>query len=1196
MVAKSEYKIVVSSTGFSDALAKSGNLTTTLGDLNASLNQFSSASKLAAGAIAKAGAEYENSLNKVATLATDATGDSEALTTQFLKLSDTLKGGIAITDAAAASYDILSTGFSKQADVLGILEGSQKTAIGGYSDLNKISGVTAKFLQVYSGELSGLGDVTAQVKYLQDQMIQTQNLGVITVDQYADGIGNLISTAQASGVSITELNAAIAQATAVGGPASSVMTDLAQLLSNIANPSQQAARAASDLGLEFGPLALKGKGLAGVMADIQEKAGGNDALLRKLFGSTEAFRTAMTLLGTNTDAFRQKLDAMGNSVGLRDAAFNQMSEGTLVKFDAAMNRSKNSLALLGNASKESLIPVINAMSGLFEAVSELDPQILKIAGTATVAAGGLGVLGGGVAGLALSLGALEKVLGLSAIRLGLWKALTTSINLTTLVSTVQAFSLAQVQANLQLALLDVRAKAAALSTVGFNAALGTTVTGLGAVAVALGAVTVAVGGLVLAWKNYENLKLEEDSERTAQQLRATEKAAQDLSTTVLKMKATGKALPVEEFEKLKKKLEILDGGTGTLTKQTAALVKVQGDLTQKAKSAAGAHKEAAEGARIQTDSYRVLSDQARDLIAAAESQKRVDDARANSLGSELERTRALAKSQETYSRAVISAHNRVKESNDATQYEIARTEADIAEQQAAIVKAKAGVILATETELANKRRALLDKELAEAKTRAANKGADPNTDAGVEAATRKRAQAEEALLRQAIKRTKEGTAERAEAEKALSQAIAAESERRFTLVRAAELKETQERDKANRERLQSTKKADQERTKAERERTQAAKKADQERVEAARQALNQELADLKTHNAQVVEELANRKSLLEDASTGLSQNASLTGVAGSGLESINAVLERRKSLQEQLKQSQASEKVDTEQIARLNAEIAATTEQEVRAKRALGVIQGALQSVGVEINTQGTIEQQVANATLAIERTKLTLKQQQLQIAQEIQRAETESQLAQARAERDVATVKQGSDTLSQKDRLQAGLEVQQADIKIRGLERAQAIKERGFLLAQKELDIEKAIAEIKLGGRGGSGSGSTNTPSPAAPRTLANTPGNVIPKDWLPDPAATNAANQKAPVTLASIDSKATPLAHLNTFKPALDRVGGEVLKLNSTMGALLPSVAKDTSAIRAILTGVSNSLQGIRGDVKGLQSAIYSSGARAR
>ena len=130
-MAKSIYQVLVEIEGNEKAQQALNDIGKAAGLTGAALTAFS-------GAAAKAAASYETSLAKVATLATDATGSTQEFDAAITQLSQEMDGAISINEAAAASYDILSAGYSDQADVLAILRESQKTAIGGFSDLATI--------------------------------------------------------------------------------------------------------------------------------------------------------------------------------------------------------------------------------------------------------------------------------------------------------------------------------------------------------------------------------------------------------------------------------------------------------------------------------------------------------------------------------------------------------------------------------------------------------------------------------------------------------------------------------------------------------------------------------------------------------------------------------------------------------------------------------------------------------------------------------------------------------------------------------------------------------------------------------------------------------------------------------------------------------------------------------------------------
>lgn len=233
--------------------------------------------------------------------------DSDELGKRLGALSVELGNNISQVDLTKAAYDVASSGFASAADATEILRASALGAKGGFAEVNDVAAALTGVLNAYGLSASSATGIV-------DKFVQTQADGVITVRQYAAEIGNISSIAAASGISIEELNAAIATATLRGVPVAQTFTGLRQAISSIIKPSQQAVDLAKSLGLDYSVTALKTKGFAGVLADVQQKTGGATDKLAVLLGSVEAQAAVQPLLNDKLQKYNELLDKQAQAL------------------------------------------------------------------------------------------------------------------------------------------------------------------------------------------------------------------------------------------------------------------------------------------------------------------------------------------------------------------------------------------------------------------------------------------------------------------------------------------------------------------------------------------------------------------------------------------------------------------------------------------------------------------------------------------------------------------------------------------------------------------------------------------------------------------------------------------------------------------------------------------------------------------
>lgn len=296
--------------------------------------------------------------------------DSEELTTRLRALSVELGGSVSVIQLTKAAYDVASSGFASAGDATQVLRAASLGAKGGFAELDDV-------VRAVTGVLNAYGTSADQATNIVDTFLQTQNDGVITVRQYAAEIGNVASIAAASGVSLQELNAAIATATLRGVPVAQTFTGIRQALSSIIKPSEQAKELARALGLDYSVAALQSKGFAGVLADVQAKTGGATDKLAVLLGSVEAQAAVQPLLNDKLAKYNELLAKQAQSAGAAGAAAKINSE----TISGGLSQIGNGFSNLATTLDKSLKPVfagliasLNDILSKLQQVSALSPE------------------------------------------------------------------------------------------------------------------------------------------------------------------------------------------------------------------------------------------------------------------------------------------------------------------------------------------------------------------------------------------------------------------------------------------------------------------------------------------------------------------------------------------------------------------------------------------------------------------------------------------------------------------------------------------------------------------------------------------------------------------------------------------------------------------------------------------------------
>ena len=300
-----------------------------------------SAGLLAIGkSAAEVGTVYEDSMNKVATIADTSVKSIAEISAEVKKLSvDTGTSAAALNDAV---YQAISAGVDT-AHAVDFVATATKAAKGGFTDAETAVNGLTNVLNTYKKSASEADDVA-------NKFLITQNKGKTSFGELASYIGQVAPTAQSVNVSIEELLSSVASLTANGITTSSAMTGMKAALSNIISPTSEAAKTAEKLGIDFSAAALQSKGWVAFLDEIKEAAKGDTAVMSSLFGSVEALNTMLILTGNGADLLNDTLAEMETNTTALDDAYNTMTDS----FTTETAKLKAAAEVLGSSIYDSI--------------------------------------------------------------------------------------------------------------------------------------------------------------------------------------------------------------------------------------------------------------------------------------------------------------------------------------------------------------------------------------------------------------------------------------------------------------------------------------------------------------------------------------------------------------------------------------------------------------------------------------------------------------------------------------------------------------------------------------------------------------------------------------------------------------------------------------------------------------------------
>lgn len=313
-------------------------------------------------AAAMASVGFEESMAKVSTIADDTEVPLDDLRKGIIALSN--QTGISSDEIANNVYDAISAG-QKTGDAVNFVSNSTKLAKSGFAEAGQALDILTTILNSY-------GMKADEVTKVSDTLIQTQNLGKVTVGELSSDMGKVIPTAKSLGVNLSQVASGYAIMTAKGIKSAETTTYMNSMLNELGKSGTVASKALqSATGKTFPELIKSGKSVGDVLNSMDKYAKKNKKSLSDMFGSAEAGKAALLLSENGGKDFNNMLKQMNDSSGATEKAFKKMSSTTQYSLTSALNRGKNALIGFGDViapfislAAQALSTITNFFNGL----------------------------------------------------------------------------------------------------------------------------------------------------------------------------------------------------------------------------------------------------------------------------------------------------------------------------------------------------------------------------------------------------------------------------------------------------------------------------------------------------------------------------------------------------------------------------------------------------------------------------------------------------------------------------------------------------------------------------------------------------------------------------------------------------------------------------------------------------------------
>lgn len=340
---------------------------------------------LAAGltyAISKAVA-FDKAMRNVNSLTKLNESQFAAMEKQVISMSTKLPQSA--TTLAEGLYDIASSGFTG-ADGMKVLDAAARSASAGLTTTEVSAKAITAVLNAYGLQASSAADVS-------DVLFSTVNLGVISFEELAGNLGDVVGSAAAAKVSIDQVGAAIATMTLSGIKGAAATTALSSLTSKLVQPSEALADLYQRLGYESGAAALEQKGLRGVMEDVRKATGGNITAMLELFPDIEAARGALALMandGANYAKVADQITDKSKRMGSTQQVLDEQMKSVSAQWQLMTNRMDAAAIGIGVKLLPGLLTGMKTIQDFGSAAAKFAGQLKQDLG------GGVDALGGAV--------------------------------------------------------------------------------------------------------------------------------------------------------------------------------------------------------------------------------------------------------------------------------------------------------------------------------------------------------------------------------------------------------------------------------------------------------------------------------------------------------------------------------------------------------------------------------------------------------------------------------------------------------------------------------------------------------------------------------------------------------------------------------------------------------------------------------
>lgn len=379
----------------------------------------------------EAAGAFETASKKVSTIADNSKVSMEEINRQMLSVSS--ETGQAVGSIAEATYQAISASVDT-ADAVSTVATATKASIGGFTDSEiAIDGLTTV--------MNSYGDKVKDAMEVSDVFITVQKLGKTSFGELASSIGKVATSAANYNMSVQDLGAAYVELTKRGIQTSEATTYTNSLLKELSkNGSTVSKTLQAKTGKSFAELMEDGNSLADVIAILSDSVKGNATAFSNLFSSQEAGVAATVLMKTGTEEYNKTLQAVTDSAGATQEAYQRMADTSEHAKGKLLNGIQNLKIAIGEELNESLDGLYEKGGRVIDWATKFVQEHPDVVRAVTAIATGVGVLTAAFAGFTVATQVLIPMINKFTLALAANPIGAVAVALTTLITIIGTFT------------------------------------------------------------------------------------------------------------------------------------------------------------------------------------------------------------------------------------------------------------------------------------------------------------------------------------------------------------------------------------------------------------------------------------------------------------------------------------------------------------------------------------------------------------------------------------------------------------------------------------------------------------------------------------------------------------------------------------------------------------------------------------